>query len=89
MSNSPDTTAFDKGISSFLQILLPEKAQELMEHEADSQIRERIEALANKSTEGTLSETERQEYEGYVRANKFIAVLQRKARQLLNNSDSG
>jgi len=39
-----------------------------------------IEELAMKSTEGELSTTERAEYEGYVRANKFIAILQRQAR---------
>ena len=38
---------------------------------------------AGKSTEGQLTETERAEYAGYVRANKFIAILQRQARQLI------
>lgn len=35
------------------------------------------------STEGQLTETERAEYGGYARANKFIAILQRQARQLI------
>ena len=42
----------------------------------------RIEELAAKSTEGELSEAERSEYEGYVRANKFVAILKRLAREI-------
>ena len=44
----------------------------------------RIELLAHKSNEGDLTAAERAEYEGYVRANKFIALLQAKARKLLD-----
>jgi hypothetical protein len=39
--------------------------------------------LARKSTEGALVDSERAEYEGSIRANKFIATLQAKARKLL------
>jgi len=42
----------------------------------------RIEELAIKSTEGELDAAESAEYRGYVRANKFIAILQRQARQM-------
>jgi hypothetical protein len=41
--------------------------------------------LACKSTEDELNEQERSEYEGYVRANKFIAILQKQARRLLGS----
>lgn len=88
MNPTPDSTAFDRGISPFLQIFLPEKARQVVDYRADSDVRDRIEQLARKSTEGDLSEEERKEYEGYVRANKFIALLQRKAREVLGkNSD--
>ena len=33
--------------------------------------------------EGELTDEERAEYEGYVRANNFVAVLQAKARKIL------
>jgi len=89
MSNTPDITAFDRGISGFLQIILPDKAKQVVEFKADDDVRDRIELLACKSTEGELTDDEWKEYEGYVRANKFIAVFQRKARQVLGNaSDS-
>lgn len=45
----------------------------------------RIEELASQSTEGLLTDAERAEYEGYVRANKFVAILQRRARQIVGS----
>ena len=45
----------------------------------------RIEELAQKSTEGELTEDERAEYVGYVRANKFVAILKRQAQQIANS----
>jgi uncharacterized protein YnzC (UPF0291/DUF896 family) len=52
---------------------------------ADPTLHARIEELAGKSTEGQLTETEKAEYAGYVRANKFVAILQRQARQLVDS----
>ena len=66
------------------QIVFPEKARAVLAFRPDPEIQERIEELAEKSTEGRLTEAERAEYEGYVRANKFIAILQRLARQMTN-----
>jgi hypothetical protein len=66
-----------------LRIVLPEKAEAILGFRAAPELQARIEELAGKSTEGELTETERTEYAGYVRANKFIAILQRQARQLI------
>jgi hypothetical protein len=66
-----------------LKIVPPDKAKEIIRFRPAPQLRARIEALAAKSTEGRLSQDERAEYEGYVRANKFVAILQRQARQLV------
>jgi hypothetical protein len=66
-----------------LKIVPPDKAKEILRFRPDPQLQIRIEALAEKSTEGRLSAKERAEYEGYVRANKFVAILQRQARQLI------
>ena len=65
-----------------LQIVLPEKAEAVVNFRADPKLQARIEELADKSTEGQLTESEKAEYAGYVRANKFVAILQRQARQL-------
>ena len=85
MSASPETTAFDRGVRPVLQIVFPDKAEAILSVRPDAALQKRIEELACKSTEGELDENERLEYEGYVRANNFIAVLQRQARQLIGS----
>jgi len=67
----------------------PEVAQALVNLHADPIVQARLEELADKSTEGTLSEEERAEYEAYVHAIDFIAVLQAQARRLLNHPGAG
>ena len=68
-----------------MKIVLPEKAEEVVEFRADPELQGRIEELARKSTEGELTEAERAEYAGYARANKFIAILQQQAREIINS----
>jgi len=86
MNTTPETIAFERGVRPLLQIVLRDKAETVVNFRADPTLQSRIEELAIKSTEGELSATERAEYEGYVRANKFIAILQRQARQLLGTT---
>ena len=82
MIATPETEAFDRGVRPVLQIVLPEKAEAVVNFRADPKLQARIEEFADKSTEGQLTESEKAEYAGYVRANKFVAILQRQARQL-------
>ena len=56
---------------------MPEKADAVIGFRADAELQVRIEQLAQKSTEGELTEDERAEYAGYVRANKVVAILKR------------
>ena len=65
-----------------LRLVLPQKAELVLHFRAAPELQARIEELAGKSTEDQLTEAERSEYAGYVRASKFIAILQREARQL-------
>jgi hypothetical protein len=60
-----------------------EGAKRLLELRADPTVQERVDELADKSTAGTLSPEERTEYEAYIAAGTFIAVLQSKARTML------
>ena len=66
-----------------LRIVLSDKAEAVLRFRVAPELQARIEELAGKSTEDQLTETERAEYAGYVRANKFIAILQRQARHLI------
>jgi hypothetical protein len=82
MASSPETNAFDRGVTPVLQLVLPEREQAVIDFRPDSELQDRIEALASKSTEDELSEEERAEYAGYVSANKFVAILKRQALRL-------
>lgn len=79
---TPEAVAFERGIRPVLQIVLTDKLDAVLRFQPSSELQARIEALAAKSTEGELNDVEKEEYEGYVRANKFVAILQRQARQM-------
>jgi hypothetical protein len=83
MATGIDTTAFDKGTDAIIRLFTVDQARALVQFRGDEGLQRRIEELADKCTEGELSEDERAEYEGYVWANNFIAVLQAKARKRL------
>jgi len=85
MATTSEILAFDRGIRPVMEIVLPERADAIIGFRADPELQARIEELARKSTEGELTEDERAEYTGYVRANKFVAILKRQAEQLSNS----
>ena len=76
-------TAFHLGLAPVMQRLLPGREQAVLDTPPDQELRDRIETLASKNTEDELTEDERAEYEGYVRANKFLAVLRREAKLMV------
>jgi hypothetical protein len=78
--------AFQRGVNPLLELLLPGKVDEVLAAKGDPALRDRIEELASKSTESTLTPEEREEYLGYVRANKFVAVLRREAKKFKSGS---
>ena len=85
MATTSESLAFDRGVRAMLEIILPGKADAVISFQADPALQARIEELARKSTEGELTEDERAEYAGYVRANKFVAILKRQAQQIANS----
>ena len=84
MATTSESLAFDRGVRPMLEIVLRGKADAVLGFQADHELQARIEELARKSTEGELTEDEHAEYAGYVRANKFVAVLKRQAQQIAN-----
>ena len=71
------SAAFDRGTDPILGLFSVEQARRLVDYRGDESLQRRIEELAQKSNEGDLSDEEQAEYEGYVRANKFIAIFDR------------
>ena len=60
-----------------------EAAHKLIGLKADRKTQARVAKLARKCNEGELTDDERDEYEFYVMAGEFIAILQAKARLIL------
>ncbi len=86
MATTFDAVAFDRGTDVILRLFTTDQAKALLAYRGDEALQARIEELAHKNTEGELTDQERAEYEGYVRANNFVAILQAKARKLLAQS---
>ncbi len=78
---SAGVPVFQRGVHPLLQLLLPGREDAVLAVQSDQPLRERIDELAAKNTEGSLTTGERDEYAGYVRANKFVAVLRREAKK--------
>ena len=66
-----------------LQCLLPGREQLVLDARPDQALRNHIDNLSANITEDELTDDERAEYEGYVRANKFLAVLRREAKLMI------
>ena len=66
------------------QCLSPEVARRIAELKADLQLQSRVDQLADKANDGTISDKERAEYEQYVKFSQFVTLLQIHARNLLD-----
>lgn len=86
MATAFDRSAFDRATDPIFSLLTREQAQAIVNFRGDQWLAQRAEELAHKCNEGELSGEERAEYEGYARANNFIAVMQAKARRLLGHA---
>jgi hypothetical protein len=76
-------TALERVLAAVGQCLDRQSAESLLRLRADSEMQDRIEELAGKSTEGRLTPEESDEYETLIRVGNFVAILQTKARRLL------
>jgi len=76
----------DQIFDPLTEILTPEAAQRLVSWRADEATQRRLDELGNKCNEGQLTETERKEYETYVRIIDIVAILQAKARAVLQRN---
>jgi hypothetical protein len=81
-----DAPVLDRLLDPLGRILTPEVARKLVNLRLDTTAQARIDKLARKCNEGVLTDSERREYETYVYAIDFIAILQAKARALLKHS---
>ena len=60
-----------------------ESARRIVDLQVDPPVQERMDILAEGANEGTLSDTERSEYEALINAADFISILKLKAQLYL------
>ena len=80
---STSSIHLDRLLEPLAGCLSPEVALKVAALTADEATQQRIDYLAERSSEGLLTADEREEYAGYLHAIDVIAVLQAKARSLL------
>ena len=78
-------TALDELLEPLGACLTAEVAERLANLRASESVQARMEELSRKSGDGTLSDSEREEFDALVSAGTFIAILQSKARRLLKD----
>lgn len=83
MKKNENGLLLDRILDPVSSSLNEEAAQKLLTLKADSKTQARVSKLADKCTEGELTAEERREYELYLMANHFVALLKAKARILL------
>jgi hypothetical protein len=80
MSNTSNSAVLDQVLDPITECLTPEVARRIVALRASPAVQQRLDELADKSSEGLLSAEERAEYESWVRTINFVGVLQAKAR---------
>jgi len=77
------TTILHRVLEPVLRSLPPEAARQIVLAQADEELQQRVQELAGRANEGTLTPDEQREYEAYVDAGDIVATLQAVARKTL------
>jgi len=78
------TTSLDGLLEPLSRCFDIESARRVVELRIDASVQERIDRLAERANEGTLSDDERLEYEALINTADFISILKLKARKQLD-----
>lgn len=73
-------------IEPLAENLTPQQARKILAAKPTEKLVARVQMLADKANDGTLTEQERAEYEYYVDVDDVISLLKAKARHLLQQS---
>jgi hypothetical protein len=79
------TTLLERMVDPISRVLTPEAARRILEVQADDEMQQRIDDLADKCNEGTHTAEERAEYQSDVTWFNILTLLQAKARTFLKN----
>ena len=84
MSTSPPS-ALSELIDQLVDCFTPDVAQRVAALRASPEVQAKLDDLADRCNEGTLSAEERERYEYYVRGINLITLLQAKCRSMLKS----
>ncbi len=76
-------TVIDGFLDPLSRCLDSESACRVLALDVSPSVQERVDTLAEKANEGSLSDDERAEYEALINAEDFVAILKLKARRQL------
>jgi hypothetical protein len=88
MSQARQTSLLDRILDPLSRCLDAESARRVVEFRIDPTVQARVDVLAERANEGLLTPEERAEYEAYINADDFIAILKLKARRYLGENGS-
>lgn len=83
MKPTNTTPVLNRIVDSLGECLTPETARRILSLKADRKLQDRVDYLASRSSDGTITPDEQQEYGKYVSYGTFVAILKSKSRQLL------
>ncbi len=83
MSGTSGATVLDQVFEPVTQCFSADVAERIAALRASPELQALLDDLADKCTEGTLTEDEHETYEALVRAMNFVGILQAKARGVL------
>ena len=79
---TPSPVTLTESLDPLGECMTPEVARRVIDLRAPPEASARMQLLASKSSLGSLTMAEREEYESCVAAGTFIAILQAKARKM-------
>jgi hypothetical protein len=88
MSGTFTSTIFDRLLDPLTDCLTPEVARRILDLKIEPSLQARMDELADKANEGSLTPAESQEYREYVDGIDFIAIFKAKARLHLRPTSS-
>ena len=76
----------ERVLDPLAECLTPEAAGRIVALRADPQTQARLDELADKANEGTLTDVERRDYEKFLATFHVITILQSRARRMLKQA---
>jgi hypothetical protein len=86
MSDGIASGVLDSLLDPFTRCLDTVSARRVAEFRIGANVQDRVDTLAERANEGLLTDDERAEYEAFVNASDFIAILKLKALRNLESN---